>query len=56
MNKRILSIVLVLSLCLTLLPATVLAADSIPSTGLSFSGTLPTAETVYTAGGGYDYL
>lgn len=52
MNKRILSIVLVLSLCLTLLPATVLAADPIPSTGLSFSGTLPTAETVYTAGGG----
>lgn len=52
MNKKILSIVLALSLCLTLLPATVLAADPIPSTGLSFSGTLPTAETVYAAGGG----
>lgn len=52
MNKKILSIVLVLSLCLTLLPATVLAADPVPSTGLSFSGTLPATETIYTAGSG----
>lgn len=50
MKKKILSILLVLAMCLTLLPATVLAEGSTAVSKLDFrfSDSQPTATTEYT--------
>ena len=48
MKKRIGSVLLVLALCLSLLPATALAAESTTVSKLDFRFDQPTVETQYT--------